>query len=163
MGENMQMGPGMGQGMGPMMGGMQGGPGMGMMGEMMGGHEDPMLTALMDINRIISEGLLPNVCSVVGESCFNNLKTAVKRGSKTYTKLVKDLTVLENSEEISSMQMVVNFLRMIPNFTTLNKLLTAADAADAGDMEDALSNLESVLSSAKGALRPMLKGVGSGL
>ena len=63
------------------MGGMQqGGDMMGSGMGMMGGHEDPMLTALTDINALVSDGLLPSICSTAGQACFDNLKTAVKRG-----------------------------------------------------------------------------------
>ncbi|MDO8582552.1 MAG: hypothetical protein Q7R63_00965 [bacterium] len=148
MGQGDMMGGGMGGGMGNGMGG-----GMGMMG----GHEDPMLTALTDIKFLV-DGLLPSICSTAGQACFDNLKTAVKRGSKTYSKLVKDLTALEDEGEIGSMQMVINFARMVPSFDIFNRLLSAADAMDAGDTEDALNALQSIVVK-KGPFATMIKGI----
>jgi len=144
MGQGDMMGGGMGNGMGRGMG-------------MMGGHEDPMLTALTDIKFLV-DGLLPSICSTAGQACFDNLKTAVKRGSKTYSKLVKDLTALEDEGEIGSMQMVINFARMVPSFDIFNRLLSAADAMDAGDTEDALDALQSIVVK-KGPFATMIKGI----
>lgn len=127
-------------------------------GGMMGGYEDPMLTALTDINILVSDGLLPSICPAVGQTCFDNLKTAVKRGSKTYSKLVKDLTVLESEGDVGNMQKIIDFARMVPSFEVFNRLLSAADAMDAGDTEDALSALQSIVVK-KGPFATMIKGL----